>query len=480
MLPVVCASLVVLSVGMVYASLTPASICMLFSSIAMYACLKIIPQAKELLVAGGLFGIDLNKKTYDSSKSKEENARHRIPESMGIIVGVVYLVCMFMFIPVPFMFNGYVKKMLEKNWLFSNVIQSPIFDVDSDFLPRSSDMNSTESFPHSKFVQFLSGLLSICCMVLLGFADDVLNLKWRHKLILPTVASLPLLMVYFVNGGVTHVMVPKFLHSVLNTTSIDLGILYYMYMGMLAIFCTNAINILAGVNGLEVGQSVVIGLSVIANDLIQLKGGYDYSRDNHLFSLYFMIPFVATSLALMYFNWYPSAVFVGDTYCYFAGMAFAVVAITGHFSKTMLLFFIPQVINFLYSVPQLFRLIPCPRHRLPRLNKSTNKLEMSKHQFYMQDLPGPGRLIVRVCYMFNLASVTFPEHKKNKVGVDWSGRKLLVEMNNLTVINFFLKVFGPLHEEVLCSYLLVFQVLCSCVALFIRYGLAQLIFEVVE
>ena len=40
---------------------------------------------------------------------------------------------------------------------------------------------------------------------------------------------------------------------------------------------------------------------------------------------------------------YPSRVFVGDTLCYFAGMTFAVVAILGSFSKTMLLFFIPQV-----------------------------------------------------------------------------------------------------------------------------------------
>ena len=61
---------------------------------------------------------------------------------------------------------------------------------------------------------------------------------------------------------------------------------------------------------------------------------------------------------------YPSRVFVGDTYCYLAGMTFAVIAILSHFSKTMLLFFIPQVLNFLYSTPQLFRLIPCPRHRL--------------------------------------------------------------------------------------------------------------------
>jgi len=63
---------------------------------------------------------------------------------------------------------------------------------------------------------------------------------------------------------------------------------------------------------------------------------------------------------------YPATVFVGDTYCYFAGMSFAVVAILGHFSKTMLLFFIPQVFNFIFSVPQLFHLVPCPRHRLPK------------------------------------------------------------------------------------------------------------------
>ena len=63
---------------------------------------------------------------------------------------------------------------------------------------------------------------------------------------------------------------------------------------------------------------------------------------------------------------YPSRVFVGDTFCYFAGMTFAVVGILGHFSKTMLLFFMPQVFNFLYSLPQLLHIIPCPRHRMPR------------------------------------------------------------------------------------------------------------------
>jgi UDP-N-acetylglucosamine--dolichyl-phosphate N-acetylglucosaminephosphotransferase len=64
--------------------------------------------------------------------------------------------------------------------------------------------------------------LSICCMILLGFADDVLNLRWRHKLLLPTVASLPLLMVYYINYGGTTVIMPKFIRSVVGY-SLDIG-----------------------------------------------------------------------------------------------------------------------------------------------------------------------------------------------------------------------------------------------------------------
>ena len=50
------------------------------------------------------------------------------------------------------------------------------------------------------------------------------------------------------------------------------GVLYFVYMGMLAVFCTNAINILAGINGIEVGQSLVIGLSILLFNFIELPG----------------------------------------------------------------------------------------------------------------------------------------------------------------------------------------------------------------
>lgn len=46
----------------------------------------------------------------------------------------------------------------------------------------------------------------------------------------------------------------------------------------------------------------------------------------------------------------------------------------GHFSETLLLFLGPQIFNFLYSTPQLFKFVHCPRHRLPSFDPATGLL----------------------------------------------------------------------------------------------------------
>jgi UDP-N-acetylglucosamine--dolichyl-phosphate N-acetylglucosaminephosphotransferase len=40
--------------------------------------------------------------------------------------------------------------------------------------------------------------------------------------------------------------------------AVDLGYFYYLCVSVMGVFCTNAINILSGVNGLEAGQSVFL------------------------------------------------------------------------------------------------------------------------------------------------------------------------------------------------------------------------------
>jgi len=306
-------------------------------------------------------------------------------------------------------------------------------------------------------------------MLLLGFADDVLDLKWRHKLLLPSMASLPLLMVYYVTTNRTDIVVPTMLRWILGY-NIKLGLLYYLYMGMLAVFCTNAINILAGINGLEVGQSIIIASSIAFFNLMSLSGGLAH---HHKFSLYFLSPYITTSLGLLAHNWYPSQVFPGDTFCYFSGMTFAVVAILGHFSKTLLLFFIPQVINFLYSVPQLFHLIPCPRHRLPKYNKETDTVTFSLACFEKQKLSALGNVILSLLSVTRLASI-----KKVDVKIDNDSDDTveMVECNNLTLINLVLRLTGPIKEEKLTILLLVLQLFSSLVAFTIRYPLAFLLY----
>lgn len=104
-------------------------------------------------------------------------------------------------------------------------------------------------------------------------------------------------------------------------------------MSLLSTFSTNSINILAGINGSEVSQALIIALSVVLNDLLYLPWPMDFriplhllgnkaevgiggvwsagmaygSRElveRHLFSLYFMLPLVAVCIGFLYHNWY--------------------------------------------------------------------------------------------------------------------------------------------------------------------------------
>ena len=59
-------------------------------------------------------------------------------------------------------------------------------------------------------------------MALLGMADDIFDIRWRHKVFLPAIASIPLLLVYYVDFNVTVVVTPKFLLGHLPHL-IDLG-----------------------------------------------------------------------------------------------------------------------------------------------------------------------------------------------------------------------------------------------------------------
>jgi len=238
----------------------------------------------------------------------------------------------------------------------------------------------------------------------------------------------------------------------------------------------------------QVGQSLVIALSIAINDLLYLDLGFGRPRvvsaeqaDRHLFSLYFMLPLVGVCFGLLHSNWcvgadacvlivrYPARTFIGDTFCYFSGMAFAVVGILGHFSKTLLLFFIPQAFNFVLSCPQLFGFVPIPRHRMPTFVAATGKLEPSMVRL-AELKPGmrpPRRLGWAMLRLLELLGLVRIERNREARPTAFS---------NLTLPNALLVVCGPMTEPALTKSVLACQLAGSVAAFAIRYGVGPALY----
>ncbi|VDK30226.1 unnamed protein product [Gongylonema pulchrum] len=237
------------------------------------------------------------------------------------------------------------------------------------------------------------------------------------------------------------------------------------------------------------GSSTTIVMPCIIRGVVPLKEHIDIG----IFYYIYM-----GMMANMCFR-YPARIFVGDTFCYWAGMTLATTCIIGHFSKTMALFWIPQariypavprftvfrrkgvmmdikslndfqIFNFIYSTPQLFHLVPCPRHRLPKFDQKTNTVDMSIVQFKERDIETKGKVVINVLDFIGLLyRETFEKDGERYIAV-----------NNLTLINLVLKFTGPMHEEGLTVTLLGIQILSSFFAFFIRFYVASLMYDIVR
>ncbi|KAG2403362.1 uncharacterized protein HKW66_Vig0186490 [Vigna angularis] len=96
----------------------------------LFVTVKMIPVASRYVQKRNLFGYDINKKGTPQGNVK-------VPESLGIVVGIVFLVVAILF--------QYFNFTADSNWL----------------------------------VEYNAALACICFMTLLGFVDDVLDVPWR-------------------------------------------------------------------------------------------------------------------------------------------------------------------------------------------------------------------------------------------------------------------------------------------------------------
>ncbi|SJK85765.1 UDP-N-acetylglucosamine--dolichyl-phosphate N-acetylglucosaminephosphotransferase [Babesia microti strain RI] len=248
--------------------------------------------------------------------------------------------------------------------------------------------------------ELIAIFISLTLGLVIGLLDDIYSFGWGTKVVLPLICWIP---------SRYYLARPKFLRvNLLNYFNLYLPIsgpaivIWEVAIVCLYTFIPNAINIYSGINGLEVGQSLVICLAI---------HGFGYTECSQVVRFYALY-FIAVCLSLLLFNWHPAKMFVGDTFTCFAGIFFANLFLIGYSSLKLIMFFMPQIVNFLVSVPQLIGLVACPRHRTP--------------------------------------------HVKN------SG--LLVSSGDLTLVNLVLKLTGPIGERDLVALLLVVQGLVAICA----------------
>lgn len=87
-------------------------------------------------------------------------------------------------------------------------------------------MSGRSGFPHHELGSYLSALLSLLSSQILGFCDDVFDIRWRFKMPIPLISSIPMLLVYYAGRGGTGLVVPGWpvwLRQMVGTNVVDLG-----------------------------------------------------------------------------------------------------------------------------------------------------------------------------------------------------------------------------------------------------------------
>ncbi len=176
------------------------------------------------------------------------------------------------------------------------------------------------------------GLLSVILLLsIVGIVDDMLGwqnkgLSQRTRWFLVFIASIPLVVI---NAGNSSMSLPLF-------GTVNFGLLYPLVVIPLGVAgATVTYNSLAGFNGLEAGQGILIlaFLSYVAyvtgSSWLALIGGV----------------MVAALLGFLYYNKYPAKVFPGDSLTWSVGALIAGMAILGNFEKIAVFIYIPYILE---------------------------------------------------------------------------------------------------------------------------------------
>lgn len=172
---------------------------------------------------------------------------------------------------------------------------------------------------------------SILLLTVIAFVDDIFGwqhggLRKRYRLIFALFAAIPLMVI---NAGTSTVHIP--LVGVIN-----IGVIYPLFIIPIGIVgATTTFNFIAGYNGLEAGQGMLV-LSALAIASF-ITGSVWLSVIS--------LCMVASLFAFLLYNSYPAKIFPGDVMTYPVGALIAIMAILGNYERFAVFIFIPYILE---------------------------------------------------------------------------------------------------------------------------------------
>lgn len=178
----------------------------------------------------------------------------------------------------------------------------------------------------TNLIEIFTVIITVILAATVGLIDDFVG--WRKgglskstRLILMFLIAIPLMVI---NAGESTLM------------GINFGIFYALILIPFAMVgVTTVFNFLAGFNGLESSQGIIL-LSALS--IVNFING-------SLWLALIGIAFAAALFAFWLFNKYPARVFPGDVLTYSTGALIATIIILGNIEKIAVFFFIPYIIE---------------------------------------------------------------------------------------------------------------------------------------
>ena len=181
----------------------------------------------------------------------------------------------------------------------------------------------------------LAVLSTVLIVVIIGVFDDLISMRQWIKAVMPVFAALPLMAL---KEGYSMMRIPF-------VGLIEFGIFYPLVLVPLGITgAANAVNMLAGFNGLEVGMGVV---AVGALAVIAYLNGITTS-------LMILMAAWGALVAALHYNWYPAKILMGDVGTLTIGAVMASAVIVGNYETAGVIIIIPYLVDFIIKAKNRF------------------------------------------------------------------------------------------------------------------------------